>query len=852
MSGREPIMADYLQLLRSVRDPRRIRSSDIVERIVQDFTPFASPDPALIAGEGTIGGIPVLVFAQQKPKTRRVEDAAAVNYGMMRADGYWFVLGELARARTSGRAVVTLIDTPGADPSKLGVERRLAWAISASISAMITYPGPVVSAIIGEGGSGGALALQVADRRLIASDALFSVISPESCSAILFRDADHVGDAMKLLRPSAQDAYRAAVVDEIVDWSDGAAFDAHDAAAARLAERLVVALRSTPASAPARLKQRLQTMLSLGRKRRAPFESVSDTESEVDSSPFSERVATSAHMRAAPAVAPIGEPPVKRLVNIGVGDDGVLGLLQYAYFSAANARSDRGTGVPPSSVASKDPQILCPKKRGGCGTVFPKADFRSSGWACPICGYGERLSALQWLALICDEGSFHELHADLDLEHLEDGGYETPEYRQQRAAARAASGANEALRVGFAKISGRRVAVAASEFGFLGGTMGAVCGEKMRLICELARNKSLPLVAVTSSGGARMQEGTLGLAQMAKTNAAVLRLAERNLPYISILADPCTGGALGSYATRGTVVLAEPHALIAFAGPRVMKLAGLPVQEDRLTSAAAAAYGGIDEVVARGKLRARIARYLEMNIETGAKTGTSRRPPPESEVHIRSGMDGFASRLMRLFETLETGSSSSGDELRREFVSWLVDFSLVTVPLILDHARTASEPRKRELLDTAIARFPKLSQDALEAALDNEQHAVRSRAAALLLGSLPSHLMARGVVHELLASEDAAERRSGLVAVALCKLDMFADDVRRSLYDSDAEVRTCAMVLLSAWSPAEAEALLGEAMTGATPETVQSAVQIAFVMAEHASEGVRTLVSAAARRLADV
>jgi acetyl-CoA carboxylase carboxyl transferase beta subunit len=793
-------MTDYLHLLRAVRHPRRIRSSDLIERIVTGFEPLPSPDPALLAGTGTIGGIRALVLGQQKPTAGGADAAAAVNYGMMRADGYWYVVRELSRTKTEQLPVVTFIDTPGADPSKQGVERRLAWSISACISAFLGYPGPIVSTIIGEGGSGGALALQVADARLIVSDAIYSVISPESCSAILFRDTRHIDEVMRLLRPGADDGLRAGVVDEVVDWGSDVALHDHDEAAGRLTARIVAAL-STPAehTVAERLKRRSRAVLSCGARR-------TSTLAEGTFGPES-RTAEMALLGAAPSSAPAttgttDEPEMTRLVNVGEGD-GVLGLLQHAYFSAAVSRGETRVTTPPASAA---PQVLCPRDKGGCGTVTTKDAYRAAAWACPTCGFGERLSSQNWIDLLCDAGTFRELFATLDLSDLEHGGYDTVDYQRQREAARAATGASEALRVGIAKIEGRPCALAVSEFKFFGGTLGAVCGEKIRLLCEVARNRGLPLVAVTCSGGARMQEGTLGLMQMAKTNAALLRLNDRDLPYISILADPCTGGALGSYATQANVVIAEPHALIAFAGPRVMRLAGLPIDERLLKSNRAATFGGIDEIVPRNRMRSRLARYLDMNLASSDNFDIgSLHPPKDSERNIQRGMAAIVLRLADLFEREENiPPNSPVAEMRSEFVSWLADFALVTIPVVLKEAAESADPRVRANVLEALARFPSNSSAELYRALEDEHHRVRASAAIALLGAGPDDARACDVVRRLLESDDAVERRTGLFASARRPLPAFRSAVSARLLDTDLEVRVTAAVVLCAFDDPDA------------------------------------------------
>ena len=731
-------MTDYLQLLKAVRHPGRVRSSDLLPRIVDNFTPFDSPDLALLAGTATLNGQVVVVFAQQKPKDRSFAGAAAVNFGMMCAAGYWFVLERLDAAASRGLPVLTLIDTPGADPSKEGVEQRLAWAISAAISGFMSYPGPSVSMVIGEGGSGGALALQIADQRLIACDAMYSVISPESCSAILFREATRVEDALRILRPTADDALRVGLVDRIVEWGSCATTD-HDGAAREMRAAIVDAFEQvSEMQVHERRRRRRQKILACGSRRGERFPPEDPTRPKSDErSPFF--APDSVSLEKCPP------PTMRKLVAVGAEND-LMALLQHAYFSAAAEKGDDG------------PKVLCPRNRGGCGGVSTMAGYESAGWACPSCGMGERLSANQWASLLCDRSSFLELHANLDLTDLEDAGYDNDSYRRQRARARETSGAQEAMRIGIAHIEGHRVALALSEFGFLGGTLGAVCGEKVRLICETARSERIPLVAVTCSGGARMQEGLLALAQMAKTNATVIRLLDSGLPYISILADPCTGGSLGSYATFATAVLAEPQALIAFAGPRVTRLAGLQLDERLLTSNRAALHGGIDEVVDRRRLRARIVRYLELAVtERKAKrTGQDVRRSALLERELDHWLNAFITRASGLFE---------GED------------GLAAVQTIVALSRS-EEPHERAAALLAIQRLRLLPLREITCQLANDADSQVCIAAAVALFALGEEVAGATRLRALI------QDLGGFAISAAEKLQSFLqDDARKQLLD---------------------------------------------------------------------
>ncbi|MCC7022718.1 MAG: hypothetical protein IT338_07820 [Thermomicrobiales bacterium] len=231
---------------------------------------------------------------------------------------------------------------------------------------------------------------------------------------------------------------------------------------------------------------------------------------------------------------------------------------------------------------------------------------------CGACSFHERESARAAILRLVDEGSFREHDARLastDPLRFEDD----TAYRERLARLREATGESDALVTGIARLSGHEIAIAALDFGFLGGSMGVVVGEKLVRIAERAADKRMPLVTVSASGGARMQEGMLSLLQMAKTSAAVQRLRDAGSPYISILAHPTTGGVFASFANLGDIMIAEPGALIGFAGPRVAEqVIGAKLPEGSHTAEFLYAHGMIDDIVDRREQRDYLRRVLEI------------------------------------------------------------------------------------------------------------------------------------------------------------------------------------------------------------------------------------------------
>lgn len=229
---------------------------------------------------------------------------------------------------------------------------------------------------------------------------------------------------------------------------------------------------------------------------------------------------------------------------------------------------------------------------------------------CPSCGHHFRLPALARLGMLLDEGSFAE--RDAGLSSVDPLGFtDQKAYPDRLAAAQVATGLRDAAVWGFGKVEGQRVAILAMDFGFMGGSMGAVVGEKVARAAEGALDQRVPLIVVSASGGARMQEGTMALMQLAKTMAALERLRFAGVPYLSVMSDPTTGGVFASYAAMGDVNLAEPNALIGFAGARVgAGTIGQELPPGFQRSEFLFRHGFVDRVVHRSELKGEIARLV--------------------------------------------------------------------------------------------------------------------------------------------------------------------------------------------------------------------------------------------------
>ena len=253
-------------------------------------------------------------------------------------------------------------------------------------------------------------------------------------------------------------------------------------------------------------------------------------------------------------------------------------------------------------------QPICPR----CKSELARQPMYERFRVCGSCSQHVSLSARRRLGLLVDEGTFRESSQKLSTTDPLGFSDRLP-YRERLAEARGRTGAEESVITGIGNINGHPAVLAVSEFDFLGGSMGTVKGEKVALALELAARHRLPFIAVSSSGGARMQEGMLSLVQMAKTAAAAMRLKQAGVPYISVLTDPTTGGVYASYASLGDIILAEPGALIGFAGPRVIEqLTGSAPPEGAQTAEFLYQHGWVDCVVDRPRLRDSLATFLQL------------------------------------------------------------------------------------------------------------------------------------------------------------------------------------------------------------------------------------------------
>ncbi len=256
--------------------------------------------------------------------------------------------------------------------------------------------------------------------------------------------------------------------------------------------------------------------------------------------------------------------------------------------------------------AGRSNEKVCPKCNAA--TKYPK--LAENMMICPACGAYMRMGAMERIALVCDGGSFQEFDGEMKSRNVID----FPEYDDKITKAMKASGLSEGVVCGKARIGGCDCAVFAMDSNFMMGSMGTVVGEKITRLFEKATEEGLPVVGFTTSGGARMQEGILSLMQMAKVSGAVKRHSDGGNLYITVLTDPTTGGVTASFAMLGDIIIAEPKALVGFAGARVIEqTTGKKLPEGFQRAEFMLEHGFVDIIEERQRLKYTISKLLEIH-----------------------------------------------------------------------------------------------------------------------------------------------------------------------------------------------------------------------------------------------
>ncbi len=260
-------------------------------------------------------------------------------------------------------------------------------------------------------------------------------------------------------------------------------------------------------------------------------------------------------------------------------------------------------GITTSTEEKKEtPEGLwykCPE----CAEIMTSDDHENNLWVCAKCQYHEKIGSAEYFAILFDDQKYKEIGADL-IAGDPLGFVDTKKYTDRLAKTRKDTGLNDALRAGEGRMNGQPLVIACMDFRFIGGSMGSVVGEKFALAVDQAIRRKCPFLMISKSGGARMMEAGFSLMQMAKTSAKLTQLADKGLPFVSLLTDPTTGGVTASFAMLGDLNIAEPKALIGFAGPRVVReTIGRDLPEGFQTSEFVLEHGFLDKIVERKDLK---------------------------------------------------------------------------------------------------------------------------------------------------------------------------------------------------------------------------------------------------------
>lgn len=264
------------------------------------------------------------------------------------------------------------------------------------------------------------------------------------------------------------------------------------------------------------------------------------------------------------------------------------------------------------------------QKCDSCGEIIYKKELEKNFYVCSNCGHHFRIRSADYIRILLDDGKYEEFNESMSsVDFLKFKA--NKKYADQIKAAKKKTGLNDAVRTGVGTIHGFPVVMCIMDFSFIGGSMGSVVGEKIARAADVALERRLPLIIISASGGARMMEGAISLMQLAKTSSRLARLSDAGLLFISICTDPTTGGTTASYAMLGDIIIAEPGALIGFAGPRVIKQTiGQDLPEGFQRAEFQLQHGFVDAVVPRAEMKQRLKEILTFATDVDPEADESR------------------------------------------------------------------------------------------------------------------------------------------------------------------------------------------------------------------------------------
>jgi len=623
------------EILEILRHPDRIQADDVVNSFLSAVKYSTDLVGNLIGQDddlevkmfkmGVIGGEglylwdekqyePIVFVGQMKPKGTGLEDLVKVNHGYVSPEGLVFANQLYDKAEKEKKKLLLLVNTFGGGANNAAALKGQSWLISENIRKLLSLETQIVSIILGEGGSGGALQGQIADKNLILENADYAVIAAQHAATILKYpedDQDRIAKVLELLKPMAYDMLELGVVDHIVSEFSGGAHleksngyrvtikcivDALDKAFGELGRGVsgVKKLRD----------QRIKKALRYG-----------ETKGLWDKLGLAKKPGASVYIP-----LPISEK-TPRMKNNGASHE----LVSITEHFDEEIRKKWGIKKGKDGIKCQGKIFYVPVndeldyRSEKCGWVLTEKTYEDNHKSCPNCGWGERLFYKEWIRILTDNGSFEQFDG-LKFEDFKRTGYYTLSYLASLEKARQKTGLESAAITGKVSVGGKDIMLYLLAFDFMGGTLGIVEGEEFNRAAQQAKKYKVPLVGVFSSGGVRMAEGTLGLKQMEKNVAVAYDLKRNNRPFYSILVSPCTAGILGSNATQGDVILAEKYGagnIFSFAGPKVVSKGGGKLEDYAIASDVLKEITlpngrrAIDETVLRKDMKSALEKYVK-------------------------------------------------------------------------------------------------------------------------------------------------------------------------------------------------------------------------------------------------
>jgi len=506
------------------------------------------------------GPLEVMLIGQQSAPTSDFEELQKImknngqalrwNNGMPTPAAYERALGAIEAAGKEGRLIITMIDTPGADPTEEAEAGGIAWKIGKCMQSLAETPVPTISVIMNRGCSGGAIALTGCDRVLAMEYSTYLVISPEACSSILFRTRNKANLAAEISQITAREAFAHGIIDALVPEPEGPAHRFAEAAKRSLKQTLAAHASALAAIPRGRIfEHRVRKWSGVGK-----WETLGESAVAATEKPVSRRLKK-----------PDDTPFVKR---------------------HDRCRDSSGRRI-------YDP------------VLFER--LLAENYVCPECGYRyTRLSARDYIDLVLDRGSFREHPETRHIVDLDILGF--PGYREKLLEARESTGMATAFITGDGTVEGRDVVFCATDFGFLGGSFCMSTGEKIWQASLIAIRRRCPLIVQAAGGGARMHEGCSSMVSIPKAHVALSRLERESLPLVTIITDPTLGGVAIGFGSRGIRLFEYNAGNIGFSGKRVIEqYTGKKTSRDFQTTRWLREQGFAEHIVRPEELKHRIA-----------------------------------------------------------------------------------------------------------------------------------------------------------------------------------------------------------------------------------------------------